>query len=112
MTPPATTTPAVNTVAGMSSIPPSGPVSFAAVAAAGTNKAKENILKSSLSRSGPGAQPALGQSQLENVNSLYQKFALLMPFFFLFLTIFIQLSAFCNRLNQFFRTNNIISSKG
>ncbi|VDK77880.1 unnamed protein product [Litomosoides sigmodontis] len=72
VTPPATTTPAVNTVAGMSSIPPSGPVSFAAVAAAGTNKAKENILKSSVSRSGPAAPPALGQSQLENVNSLYQ----------------------------------------
>lgn len=75
-TPPATTTPAVNTVAGMSSITPtSGPVSFAAVAAAGTNKAKENALKNSLGRSGTGAPPALGQSQLENVNSLYQKYA-------------------------------------
>uniref|UniRef100_A0A158Q730 Protein lingerer n=1 Tax=Elaeophora elaphi TaxID=1147741 RepID=A0A158Q730_9BILA len=72
-TPPATTTPAVNTVAGMSSVPPtSGPVSFAAVAAAGTNKAKENALKSSLGRPGTGTPPTLGQSQLENVNSLYQ----------------------------------------
>ncbi|VDP19155.1 unnamed protein product, partial [Onchocerca flexuosa] len=65
--------PAVNTVAGISSIPPtSGPVSFAAVAAAGTNKVKENALKSSLGRSGTGVPPVLGQSQLENVNSLYQ----------------------------------------
>ncbi|OZC12377.1 hypothetical protein X798_00008 [Onchocerca flexuosa] len=72
-TPPVITTPAVNTVAGISSIPPtSGPVSFAAVAAAGTNKVKENALKSSLGRSGTGVPPVLGQSQLENVNSLYQ----------------------------------------
>lgn len=80
MTPPIATTPAVNTVAGMSSITStSGPISFAAVAAAGTNKAKENALKSSLGRSGPGASPTLGQPQLENMNSLYQKFA---SFFF------------------------------
>uniref|UniRef100_A0A1I8EHS3 UBA domain-containing protein n=1 Tax=Wuchereria bancrofti TaxID=6293 RepID=A0A1I8EHS3_WUCBA len=70
-TPPVTTTPTVNTGAGISSITTtSGPVSFAAVAAAGTNKAKENALKNSLGRSGTGAP--LGQSQLENVNSLYQ----------------------------------------
>lgn len=77
-TPPHTTTPAVNTVAGISSVTPaSAPVSFAAIAAAGTNKAKENAMQSSLNRSGTGAPPALGQSQLGNVNSLYQKYVLL-----------------------------------
>lgn len=65
----------------MSSITSSGPVSFAAVAASGTNKVKENALKNSLGRSGTGAPPALGQSQLENVNSLYQKYSLLFGFF-------------------------------
>ncbi|KAL3998680.1 hypothetical protein ACH3XW_16010 [Acanthocheilonema viteae] len=73
MTPPTTTASAVSTVAGMNSVTPtSGPISFAAVAAAGANKAKENALKSSLGRSGTGVPPTLGQSQLENVNSLYQ----------------------------------------
>uniref|UniRef100_A0A915Q3U9 GBF-interacting protein 1 N-terminal domain-containing protein n=1 Tax=Setaria digitata TaxID=48799 RepID=A0A915Q3U9_9BILA len=72
-TPPVTATPAVNTVAGISSITPtSGPISFAAVAAAGTNKAKENALKNPLGRAGAGAAQTLGQSQLENINSLYQ----------------------------------------
>lgn len=73
--PPTAATPAVNTVAGMSSLTSaaSGPISFAAVAAAGTNKAKENALKGSLGRAGAGAVPSLTHSQLENVSSLYQK---------------------------------------
>ncbi|MCP9260408.1 hypothetical protein DINM_003760 [Dirofilaria immitis] len=79
-TPPVTTTPAVNTVAGMSSVTPtSGAVSFAAVAAAGTNKAKENVLKSSLDRSGTSTLPALGQSQLENQWACFNKYSINSP---------------------------------
>ncbi|VDN03880.1 unnamed protein product [Thelazia callipaeda] len=70
---PPTTTPAVSMVAGISSVTStSGPVSFAAVAASGTNKAKESLFRSSVARTKPAGSLSMGQSQNESVNSLYQ----------------------------------------